>query len=100
MTAPLDDASKLLMWTTMSPLARSLMWRAFGMSEEMINIYRESIGMRQLGDNDIHFVIAERSDLTPAQLREIQDALNSLAGDPAWKHKIIALPAGSTVTGL
>jgi 8-oxo-dGTP pyrophosphatase MutT (NUDIX family) len=35
--------------------------------------------------------------MTPAQIRELQDALNSLAGDQAWKHKIIVLPGGSKV---
>lgn len=37
------------------------------------------------------------SDLTPNQIRELQDALNAVAGDPAWKHKIIVLPAESKV---
>jgi Phage portal protein len=35
--------------------------------------------------------------MTPAQIRELQDALNALAGDQAWKHKIIVLPGGSKV---
>lgn len=35
--------------------------------------------------------------MTPSQLRELQDALNSLAGDTAWKHKIIVLPGGSKI---
>ena len=30
--------------------------------------------------------------MTPSQLRELQDALNAIAGDQAWKHKIIVLP--------
>lgn len=37
-------------------------------------------------------------NMTPNQIRELQDALNAIAGDPAWKHKIIVLPADSTVT--
>jgi 8-oxo-dGTP pyrophosphatase MutT (NUDIX family) len=37
------------------------------------------------------------SNMTPNQLRELQDALNAIAGDPAWKHKIIVLPADSRV---
>src|SRR5438067_5290177 len=32
---------------------------------------------------------------TPQQIRQFQDALNALAGDPAQKHKIIVLPPGS-----
>lgn len=35
--------------------------------------------------------------MTPNQIRELQDALNAIAGDPAWKHKILVLPAGSKV---
>ncbi len=34
---------------------------------------------------------------TPNQNRELQDALNAMAGDPAWKHKIIVLPANSKI---
>lgn len=37
------------------------------------------------------------SDLTPNQIRELQDALNAVAGDTAYKHKIIVLPADSKV---
>lgn len=37
------------------------------------------------------------ANMTPNNLRELQDALNAIAGDPAWKHKIIVLPAGSRV---
>lgn len=36
-------------------------------------------------------------NMPPNQIRELQDALNAIAGDPAWKHKIIVLPADSTV---
>jgi hypothetical protein len=36
-------------------------------------------------------------NLTPNQIRDLQDALNAFAGDPAWKHKIIVLPAGSKI---
>lgn len=35
------------------------------------------------------------SAMTPNQIRELQDALNAIAGDPAWHHKIIVLPPGS-----
>lgn len=38
------------------------------------------------------------ANMTPNQIRELQDALNAIAGDPAWKHKIIVLPADSKVT--
>jgi SPP1 gp7 family putative phage head morphogenesis protein len=33
--------------------------------------------------------------MTPNQIRELQDALNAIAGDPAWHHKVIVLPPGS-----
>ena len=35
--------------------------------------------------------------MTPNQIRELQDALNAFAGDPAWHHKIIVLPPKSSV---
>ncbi len=41
------------------------------------------------------FVMNGDVNSTPQQNRELQDALNAMAGDPAWKHKIIVLPAGS-----
>jgi hypothetical protein len=34
-------------------------------------------------------------DMTPNQMREFQDTMNALAGDQAWKHKIVVVPAGS-----
>lgn len=37
------------------------------------------------------------ANMTPNQIRELQDALNGIAGDPAWHHKIIVLPSGSEV---
>lgn len=43
------------------------------------------------------FISAGNPDMTPNQLRELQDALNAMAGDPAWKHKIIVLPANSKI---
>ena len=36
-------------------------------------------------------------NMTPNQIRELQDALNAFAGDPAWHHKVIVLPPGSRV---
>jgi SPP1 gp7 family putative phage head morphogenesis protein len=34
-------------------------------------------------------------NMTPNQIRELQDALNAFAGDQAWMHKVIVLPPGS-----
>jgi SPP1 gp7 family putative phage head morphogenesis protein len=43
------------------------------------------------------FVSPGDANMTPSQIRELQDALNAIAGDQAWKHKIIVLPGGSKV---
>jgi hypothetical protein len=42
------------------------------------------------------FVIAGTQYVTPAQQRQLQDTLNAIAGDQAWKHRIIVLPPGSS----
>jgi hypothetical protein len=36
-------------------------------------------------------------NMTPTQIRELQDALNGIAGDPAYHLKVIVLPPGSKV---
>ncbi len=36
-------------------------------------------------------------NITPNQVRELQDALNAYANDQAWHHKVIVLPPGSRV---
>jgi 2'-5' RNA ligase len=41
------------------------------------------------------FVIPGPDVATPQQVRELQETLNALAGDAAWKHRIIVLPAQS-----
>jgi hypothetical protein len=41
------------------------------------------------------FVIAGDQYVTPAQQRQLQDTLNAIAGDVAWKHRVIVLPPGS-----
>jgi hypothetical protein len=43
------------------------------------------------------YIIPGDMATTPNQLREIQDALNAIAGDPAYKQKIVVLPPGSKV---
>ena len=42
------------------------------------------------------FVIPGEDISTPAQIRQLQDTLNAIAGDQAYKHKIIVLPRGSS----
>lgn len=41
--------------------------------------------------------VGENSGWTPNQVKDFQNGLNAIAGDPAWKHKVIALPPGSRV---
>src|SRR5258707_10385775 len=41
--------------------------------------------------------ISPGSDLSPNQIRELQDALNAFAGDQSFHQKIIVLPMGSKV---
>jgi 8-oxo-dGTP pyrophosphatase MutT (NUDIX family)/2'-5' RNA ligase len=36
-------------------------------------------------------------NITPTQIRELQNALNAFAGDQAWHHRIIVLPPGAHV---
>lgn len=43
------------------------------------------------------FVSPGDPNMTPNQLRELQDALNAVATDQSWQHKIIVLPGGSKV---
>lgn len=43
------------------------------------------------------YIAAGDGNMTPNQCRELQDALNAIAGDPAWKHKIIVIPGGSKI---
>lgn len=40
------------------------------------------------------FVCSESSPASPDQIREMQDALSDLAGDPAWHGKVMVLPPG------
>ena len=42
------------------------------------------------------FVVPGEDISTPSQVRQLQDTLNAISGDQAWKHKIIVLPRGST----
>jgi hypothetical protein len=41
------------------------------------------------------YVVAGDAYVTPTQQRQLQDSLNALAGDIAWKHRVIVLPPGS-----
>ena len=43
------------------------------------------------------FISPGDAAMTPGQIQELQNALNAIAGDVAWHHKIIVLPPGSKV---
>jgi hypothetical protein len=48
-------------------------------------------------DESVFLVTPENVNMTPNELRELQDALNAMAGEIKWKHKIIVLPPKSTI---
>ena len=60
-------------------------------------LYTRRNGVVTLSSNSIPgtFVIAGDQYVTPAQQRQLQDTLNAIAGDVAWKHRVIVLPPGS-----
>jgi len=37
------------------------------------------------------------TSMSPSQIRELQDAFNSISGDQSWKHKVIVTPGGSKI---
>jgi hypothetical protein len=43
------------------------------------------------------FVMPGDPSITPNQCRELQENLNVLAGDQAWKHRLLVLPPGTKV---
>jgi Phage portal protein/ParB-like nuclease domain len=81
-------------WTPygMAPIERAIIPVMTGLNKQQfqLNFYQE-------GSIPGLFVSPGDATMTPQQIRELQDALNALAGDQAWKHKIIVLPGGSKV---
>jgi Phage portal protein/ParB-like nuclease domain len=81
-------------WTVygQAPIERAIIPVMTGLSKQnyQLNFFQE-------GSIPGLFVSPGDPQMTPAQIRELQDALNALAGDQAWKHKIIVLPGGSKV---
>jgi 8-oxo-dGTP pyrophosphatase MutT (NUDIX family) len=81
-------------WTPygQTPVERAIIPIMTGLNRQQyqLNYYQE-------GSIPGLFVSPGDPNMTPAQIRELQDALNALAGDQAWKHKIIVLPGGSRV---
>lgn len=74
----------------MPPVERALIPVMTGLQKQgyQLDYYRE-------GTVPAVFVAPGDVAMTPNQIRELQDALNAVAGDPAWHHKIIVLPPGS-----
>lgn len=81
-------------WTPygQAPIERAIIPVMTGLNKQQyaLNFYQE-------GSIPGLFISPGDPNMTPAQIRELQDALNALAGDQAWKHKIIVLPGGSHV---
>ena len=79
-------------WTPygFSPVERALVPVQMGLSRQQfqLDLFTEGTipGM---------FVIPGEQFSTPQQTRTLQDLLNNLASDVAWKHRIIVLPSGS-----
>lgn len=72
------------------PVERALIPIMSGLQKQgfQLDFYRE-------GTVPAVFIAPGDAAMTPNQIRELQDALNAVAGDPAWHHKIIVLPPGS-----
>lgn len=81
-------------WTPygMPPIERALIPVMSGLQKQgfQLDYYRE-------GTVPAVYISPGDPNITPNQIRELQDALNAIAGDPAWHHKIIVLPPGSRV---
>jgi Phage portal protein/ParB-like nuclease domain len=79
-------------------------WTPYGFSPIEQAILPISIGMRRQqflldyfteGSIPGVYVIAGDAYVTPGQQKQLQDTLNALAGDQAYKHRVIVLPPGS-----
>jgi hypothetical protein len=81
-------------WTPygQSPLERCIIPVITGLRKQQYNMdyYLEgSIPGVYISPGDVN--------MTPNQIREVQDSLNAIAGDQAYKHKVLMLPANSHV---
>ena len=65
----------------------------------MTGIARQQFSLNYFSEGTIPglFISPGDANMSPNQVRELQDSLNAIAGDQAWKHKIIVLPGGSKV---
>jgi hypothetical protein len=79
-------------WTPygFGPIEQAIIPITLGMSRQnyLLDFYSE-------GSIPGVFVVAGDQYVTPAQQRQLQDTLNAIAGDVAWKHRVIVLPPGS-----
>ncbi len=76
----------------------------FGATEQaliviMTGLRKQAYQLEYYSEGTVPAVYISPGDvnITPNQVRELQDALNAYAGDQAWHHKIIVLPPGSKV---
>jgi hypothetical protein len=63
----------------------------------MAGLQKQAFALDYFNSGTVPAVYVSPGDvtMTPNQIRELQDALNAVSGDPAWHHKIIVLPPGS-----
>ena len=64
----------------------------------MTGLRRQQFQLDYFSEGSIpgQFIIPGDDISTPQQIRQLQDTLNAIAGDQAWKHKVIVLPRGSS----
>jgi 2'-5' RNA ligase len=74
----------------MPPIEQALVPVMSGLSKQgwQLDFYRE-------GSVPAAYISPGDAAMTPSQIRELQEALNVIAGDVGFKHKIIVLPPGS-----
>ena len=80
-----------------SPYGLSFLERALVPIMAGINKQQYQLDYFENGTVPAVYISPGDTAMTPSQLRELQDALNAIAGDIAWKHKIIVLPGGSKI---
>lgn len=65
----------------------------------MASLQRQQYQLQYFTEGTVPSVFVSPGDvnMTPQQIANLQASLNGIAGDPAWKHKMIVLPGGSHV---
>jgi hypothetical protein len=81
-------------------------WTPYGFSNVEKAILPIAIGMRRQnyvlqyfteGSVPDTFLMPGPDFATPEQIQQLQDLMDTITGDQAWKHKVFVLPAGSHV---